>query len=254
MSFPSSATAAINHLQSSHPYSSFTLTNIISSKGEKLLIIKRRGISVSRGGYKHVFLREEDGCVVGSDQSYGMGAVTVIVKADGTLPLPHESSSASASRARPTLEHSRPGQSDSPSEMASKLYKFAEDAGNEMGIDNKNHVPYLMASTLFALFVIVKVISTFKILILLVPVYFIMKGTLPPVDTFDVKKELKRVLRKEQLPEQHPEKPKGWLNKIVTKAAASVTGELLSSAGYTCRHVTYFDCVTIFEVELTATG
>ena len=47
-------------------------------------------------------------------------------------------------------------------------------------------------------------------LILLPLVYFYGLQTCPTVESFDAKKELKRVLRGHHLPEDHPNKPKGF--------------------------------------------
>mmetsp|Transcript_45149 Transcript_45149/g.109242 ORF Transcript_45149/g.109242 Transcript_45149/m.109242 type:complete len:280 (-) Transcript_45149:1416-2255(-) len=63
-------------------------------------------------------------------------------------------------------------------------------------------------------------------------VYVYALQTCPPASSFDAKKELKRVLRGHHLPEDHPEKPKGFLEELATRVAASVTTELATLPGY----------------------
>ena len=56
--------------------------------------------------------------------------------------------------------------------------------------------------------------------------------TCPTVESFDAKKELKRVLRGHHLPENHPEKPKGYFEQMAYRFAASVATELATLPGY----------------------
>jgi hypothetical protein len=56
--------------------------------------------------------------------------------------------------------------------------------------------------------------------------------TCPDIESFDAKKELKRVLRGYHLPESDPNKPKGILEKAYAKVTASVTTELATGLGY----------------------
>lgn len=62
--------------------------------------------------------------------------------------------------------------------------------------------------------------------------YLYALSTCPPANSFDAKKELKRVLRGHHLPENHPEKPKGFLEEMATRVAASITTELATLPGY----------------------
>ena len=54
----------------------------------------------------------------------------------------------------------------------------------------------------------------------------------PLESSFEPKKELKRVLRGTYLPETHPDKPKGFLEGMAARVAASVTTELATLPGY----------------------
>ncbi|GMH58748.1 hypothetical protein TrRE_jg781, partial [Triparma retinervis] len=64
-SYPPSAQAALEHLQSEFPYSSFNLGTWIGKNGEKLLVVKKKGISVCRLGYKHIYLHSPDTSIRG---------------------------------------------------------------------------------------------------------------------------------------------------------------------------------------------
>jgi hypothetical protein len=70
--------------------------------------------------------------------------------------------------------------------------------------------------------------------------------TIPPKDSFDAKKELKRVIRGENLPpgENHVNLEnkkgiKGFFERAFIRAEASVTGEILSLAGHEVTIDTY---------------
>uniref|UniRef100_A0A7S2EWT4 Uncharacterized protein n=1 Tax=Trieres chinensis TaxID=1514140 RepID=A0A7S2EWT4_TRICV len=56
--------------------------------------------------------------------------------------------------------------------------------------------------------------------------------TCPNESTFDAKKELKRVMRGENLSENDPNKPKGFWEKTMARAKATVGTELATSLGY----------------------
>jgi len=63
-------------------------------------------------------------------------------------------------------------------------------------------------------------------------IYLYAVQTCPSMESFDAKKELKRVLRGQHLPEDHPNKPKGFLEEMAARVAASVTTELATFPGY----------------------
>jgi len=72
-----------------------------------------------------------------------------------------------------------------------------------------------------------------SLLVLAIPlVYVYGLQTCPYENSFDAKKELKRVLRGQHLPDDHPNKPKGFLEEMAARVAASVTTELATLPGY----------------------
>ena len=56
--------------------------------------------------------------------------------------------------------------------------------------------------------------------------YVYLLNTCPAEASFDAKKELKRVMRGHHLPENHPDKPKGFLSETLARLSASVTAEV----------------------------
>lgn len=52
--------------------------------------------------------------------------------------------------------------------------------------------------------------------------YLYLVQTCPSPATFDAERELKRVLRGHYLPEDNPEKPRGWLQETMASVTASV--------------------------------
>jgi hypothetical protein len=62
--------------------------------------------------------------------------------------------------------------------------------------------------------------------------YFYALQQCPLESSFEAKKELKRVFRGHHLPKENPDKPKGFLEGMAARVAASVTTELATLPGY----------------------
>lgn len=107
---------------------------------------------------------------------------------------------------------------------------------------------FMFAFSAIILKVVISMMLGFSFFLL--PVGIILFCTCPSEREFDAKKELKRVLRGAHLPDDHPEKPKGWLEKTAAKITASVTAELVTAAGYEVSMTNYggmaiFACVEV---------
>jgi len=64
-------------------------------------------------------------------------------------------------------------------------------------------------------------------------VYLYMVQTCPSDESFEPKKQLKRVMRGHHLPDDHPDKPKGFLSETLARLTATVTAEVATGlAGY----------------------
>jgi len=144
-------------------------------------------------------------------------------------------------------------------ESAAERARSAPGAGRGSGagpVSDEENYELLRKAGLFILGFAVLRSMTGALLGLLVffgPALFIMKTASPPPDEFDVKKELKRVLRGHHLPEDHPEKPKNWLQKQVNRVAASVTSEVaLGIGGHQTREYDVLGIVKFVHVEVFA--
>ncbi|KAL3809673.1 hypothetical protein ACHAXA_004224 [Cyclostephanos tholiformis] len=74
---------------------------------------------------------------------------------------------------------------------------------------------------------------------------FYLFTTCPTNESFDGKRELKRILRGDQLPKDHPNKPKGFLEKAIAKVSASIEAEAAVFAG--CK-VEILDVGGVFKI------
>lgn len=75
--------------------------------------------------------------------------------------------------------------------------------------------------------------------------------TCPNDDSFDAKKELRRVLQGKYLPEDHPEKPKDWFSKAMAKVGATVGAQLAASTcGYQVSRYNVFGLCTFVTVRV----
>ena len=90
------------------------------------------------------------------------------------------------------------------------------------------------------------------ILFALPVIYLYASANCPSNDTFDAKKELKRVMRGAHLPEEH--QPKGYFEKGLAKVTASITTEIATSLGYEIRINDYFGLAKMASVKVPVSG
>jgi hypothetical protein len=108
----------------------------------------------------------------------------------------------------------------SESELAKEAEKAINNASNqEMA---KWTLMIIGIFTLFQAFAN----AFFTMTLLVLPVlYMYLCHTCPTKESFDARKELKRVLRGHHLADDHPDKPKGYIESMMARAAATVTAE-----------------------------
>jgi hypothetical protein len=98
---------------------------------------------------------------------------------------------------------------------------------------NRDIVMYGAAALISAVLFRILASSIASLSILLVPIaYFYLLSTCPLAESFDAKRELKRILRGHHLPEDHPDKPRGILSETIARIQASVTTEIATLPGY----------------------
>lgn len=122
----------------------------------------------------------------------------------------------------PTRQNNR---RDRPTSVTSTATTTISDANNELLIQ----YGLIALGLLLALKIIFSALNVLAIF--LVPVlYLYAAANCPTNNTFDAKKELKRVMRGAHLPAE--QKPKGFFEQGLSRLAASVTTELATSLGY----------------------
>jgi hypothetical protein len=98
---------------------------------------------------------------------------------------------------------------------------------------NRDLMMYGGAALVSAILFRILASSLASLSILLVPiVYFYLLTTCPTAESFDAKRELKRILRGHHLPDDHPDKPKGIFSETIARIQASVTTEIATLPGY----------------------
>jgi hypothetical protein len=80
--------------------------------------------------------------------------------------------------------------------------------------------------------VVLRLFANFVMIVITPLVILYAMQTIPPIESFEPKRELKRVLRGHHLPENHPDKPKDWLSTNLARLQATVTTELATGLGY----------------------
>lgn len=80
--------------------------------------------------------------------------------------------------------------------------------------------------------------------------FFYLRHTCPDQASFDKRKELKRVLRGKYLADDHPDKPKGYFEKMVAKASASLTAETAMLSGAELDFTSYQGAFIVVELRV----
>lgn len=111
---------------------------------------------------------------------------------------------------------------------------------------------------LLLLKIISALLSSLTILLLLPLLYLYATTTNRPpnAETFDAKRELKRVMRGAHLPEaaHRRRRPEGFFERGFNRLAASVTTELATSLGYEVGVTDYFGAARTAAVKVPAAG
>jgi hypothetical protein len=141
--------------------------------------------------------------------------------------------------------------SDSVSKVtgSTEVVKDAEKAIQD--VDTKEMLKWTMM--LIGAFTILRSLSQafFSISIGLFPgLYAYLYYTCPKEESFDVRKEWKRVLRGYHLSDDHPDKPKGYLESVMARAVASVTVESTVLTGYKLESRSYGGAFIVTKLQL----
>ena len=244
--------AALNHLRRLKPLDGYAAECYLSSStGKTLVQLKRRNVPLKdNGDFLDIVVdnMHNNSRVIGIQiltSSGNVGRGIILVNGDGT-PCKDDSSVTvnmtevlTCTRRSSTISH------NAPSSVANPL----------SNIDNENNIlqyVILAFGGLLVLKMLVNALSSLAFLLLPLLLYFYMSATCPRSDTFDAKKELKRVMRGAHLPEE--QQPKGWVEQKLNRLAASISTELATSLGYEVRVTDYFGVARVSAVKVPVAG
>ena len=249
-SLPPRAQAALSHLRRLKPLDGYSVESYLAASGRRQLRLKRRNIPVADEGFEEIVLERTGGSGSGG-RVVGIRVLTsrgdagrglVLVHADGkvcgdaqeiAVDMKNTATTSAASRggcgsARNLSSMSgtrRSSSSGGASSTPSSATAALSDADNQLLLQYG-----LMA--LGALLVLKLVFAAINVLaiILLPALYLYASANCPTIQSFEAKRELKRVMRGSHLPEEM--QPKGFFEQGLNRIAASVTTELATSLGY----------------------
>lgn len=121
-----------------------------------------------------------------------------------------------------------------PSSSSSSIPPLGATGDNNTLSDAANMELLRYAVGIMGALMALKVVAqiTASIIFILPLLYFYLVLTCPKEDTFEAKKELKRVLRGHHLPDDDPKKPRGFLAETLARVQATVTTEIATATGY----------------------
>ena len=259
--------AAIRHLLLLKPTDGYSAESYQSSSGRVQVLLRRRNVQLGEtSGFEDLVLDPDTKCVVGVTEyidplhKYARGVV--LVEKDGSVCRDHRevrrltvpsgvasqqpSSNNTATngdrrREPPATQRQANPQNNTTIGGPSTVLSDAVDAvaaltrGDPLTSRHNLALVYSIGFVLVATSILRVILSAmFAIWILAFPLAYLCGVQACPTNaSFDAKRELKRVMRGHQLPEDHPDKPRGWLAENLARVAATVTTELATGlSGY----------------------
>ena len=254
--------AAIRHLLLLKPTDGYAAESYQSSSGRVQVLLRRRNVQLGDAGFEDLVLDPDTRCVVGVTgyidplNKYARGVV--LVERDGsvcrdqrevrrlTVPSvarqqPRPSNNATNSDRGREPEPQRQNPQNHTIGGPSTVVSDAVDAiaaltrGDPLTSRHNLALVHSIGFVVVATSILRVIMSAmFAIWILAFPLAYLCGVQACPTNaSFDAKKELKRVMRGHQLPEDHPDKPRGWLAENLARVAATVTTELATGlSGY----------------------
>lgn len=233
------ARVALHHLNLLKPYDGWSIdtyeTRAKDGRIKAQLILRRRNVALSDTGFDDILFDKGTGTVVGVISSSPLSVhssiekkkAAVLVERDGIVSRRRREINIEVAREAPhDNTHSSVHESSKKTSISSEQNKKILQYGGAI----------LGSAVLLNIFSDVIQMFSLSLSFLLLPFIIIAALTCPNMTTFNAKKELKRVLRGQHLPEDHPEKPKGWLAETTARFTASVATELASGLGYEVEH------------------
>lgn len=278
MDFTLKTDEAINHLKSIKPYDGFTTDEYVNSSGDSLVMLRRRNAPLSDSGFKALVLDEGGSeCIVGvkhiigetSKSCFCRGAVLVEKNGDvsrdqreirlsiekkvrsATQDEKQERSGIHVTRVRnqQNIARARLSQQQRTSDASNANREIGSSLSDE---ENEKLIKYALIG-ICALSVLKMLRNIFGLVYFMVFPLIVLYSMQNPTtnESFDAKKELKRVLRGAHLPENDPNKPKDWLSEQFARAKASVATEVATSLGHEVSFINVAGVVTFATVTVT---
>ena len=204
-----------------------------SRDGEQKTMLCRRNIPLAAHGFADIYYdKHGSGCVVGlkTVNPEAKNIAEVLVEANGTVArtnreisvkLPSTPADPSTTKATATTGNAAQQQNE-------------RTAQNAALTDEQNKQLLQTAFYLILLTIAAKMLAATLVglSVFAIPILFYAYQTVPSNESFDAKKELKRVLRGAHLPEDDPSKPKTWLEQTLARVQATVATEVATGLGY----------------------
>ena len=258
--------AAIRHLLLLKPTDGYSAESYQSSSGRVQVLLRRRNVRLGEtSGFEDLVLDPDTECVVGVTEyidplnKYARGVV--LVEKDGSVcrdprevrrltvpssvashqPRSNNTATNGDRRREPPATQRQANPQNSTIGGPSSVLSDAVDAiaaltrGDPLTSRHNLALMYSIGFVLVATSILRVILSAmFAIWILAFPLAYLCGVQACPTNaSFDAKRELKRVMRGHQLPEDHPDKPRGWLAENLARVAATVTTELATGlSGY----------------------
>ena len=270
-----SSQAALTHLRTIKPQDGWSVQRDASLGTMTLL---RRNVPLTDNPYLDIHYDSSSGCVVGilgHNQSTKTAQAQVLVDASGrpsnggtiVMIKTYDPNSAANVSFEQTRAAASSASAASASTSTGSIRSTQARSATTTSASTPSHIPesalsreeniellkkaamFVAASMVFRL-IFSNVVVFYGIAFPLL--YFYALQTCPAESSFDAKKELKRVLRGYHLPENDPRKPKGFLEGLAARVAASVTTELATLPGYEIQMVNMAGAAIITTVTVPA--
>jgi hypothetical protein len=238
MSIPSQA--ALTHLRSIKPDDGWVV-----EKNENGLQLLRLNVPLSDTSFLDIHHDPEQDIVVGVMTSDGQTCQVLV---------DHEGKPVSNVRvvSVSTYVQGNARNADSSKTRSNESAPRSRSVPEPAEAGGKNSEMTTKALMFVGLAILARVSASFKLLFIfgIILLFLHMFQTCPTMQSFDAKKELKRVLRGHHLPEGHPDKPKGFFEDLAARVTASAAAELATLPGYELTMTPFGGVATLAEVRV----
>lgn len=257
--------AALQYLQRTYNDQGYSIERYLASTGKYQVRLKRRNnVLITDEGYDEIVVDRSVGYIVGIQvTSRGdVGRGIVLIDENGkicssstnnkevTVQMANVSTTGTSNATRrsgPSRDPSSSTRSSSTRSAAANTNAATNPANNELLIK----YGLCLIGAILLLKVIFNAINFLTIFILPI-LYLYASANCPSNDTFDAKKELKRVMRGAHLPEEN--QPKGFFEQGFNRLAASIATEMATSLGYEISMTDYAGAAKLASVKVPIAG